>query len=66
MLGSKIHLIGIGLEKCGTTTAHDVLKQSPIVMTPTPNETFFYNRKYEKGRQYYRSLYDAHARSTLT
>ena len=57
MLNSNIHIIGIGLEKCGTTTAFEILSTDTNVMAPQNKETFFFNRHFNKGYEYYRSLY---------
>ena len=51
------HIVGVGLEKCGTTTAHNILATSPIISTPNPKETFFFSRDYSKGIDAYKQLY---------
>jgi len=51
-------IIGTGYEKCGTTTAHDVLSKSSIVAAPSKKETVFFNRDFDRGLDYYLSLYE--------
>lgn len=66
MLPSRKHLIGLGLEKCGTTTAYDILSTSPYVSVPKSKETFFFNRHYQKGENYYIDLYGIECKDRIT
>lgn len=54
---SKLAIIGVGYEKAGTTSAHDILKSSKKISAPCVKETFFFNQHYESGAKYYSSLY---------
>lgn len=51
----KIDFIGIGTQKAGTSTLHDILKQHPQVELPYFKESHFFNddEKFNKGLDYY-------------
>lgn len=57
MLNEMTAIIGVGLEKCGTTTAHDILKLSEKISAPSRKETFYFNRDYIHGVSKYEELY---------
>jgi len=54
---SKTLIVGTGFEKCGTTTAHDILSTSRLIAAPRIKETAFFSRDFDKGLDYYNSLY---------
>lgn len=66
MLASALHIVGVGLEKAGTTTAHDVLARSPVICAPREKETFYFNRYFEKGAEFYRAMYPEKLRDKIT
>jgi len=47
----ELDFIGLGTQKAGTTTLHDILRQRPDVYLPKTKEAHFFDRKerYEKG-----------------
>lgn len=47
----KIHFLGIGVQKAGTTTLHDVLSQHSQIYLPAKKEAHFFDddERYEKG-----------------
>jgi hypothetical protein len=50
--------IGIGAERCGTTWLHLLLRQHPKVYMPSRRkELDFFNRNYDKGREWYESFF---------
>ncbi len=52
------NLIGLGVERCGTTTLNQLLSQHPQVETPRKKELFFFNRNYQRGLDWYLGWYD--------
>lgn len=55
---NKLAIIGVGLEKSGTTSAHNILKNSKKIAAPSKKETFFFNKYFENGTKFYESLYN--------
>jgi len=53
----KLAIIGVGLEKSGTTSAFDILKLSKKISSPSIKETFFFNKEYIEGDVAYKNLY---------
>lgn len=55
--------VGIGAQKSGTTTLHDILRQHPGVFLPKVKETKFFcdDAKFQKGLQFYEQTYFARA-----
>lgn len=51
-------IIGLGFEKCGTTSLNTLFTQHPNFQTPKNKETFFFNHHYDKGIDFYASFYD--------
>nr|XP_039265692.1 heparan sulfate glucosamine 3-O-sulfotransferase 3B1-like [Styela clava] len=49
------NIIGIGVKKCGTEAMITFIRQHPFIKTPNYIETFFFNEKYDKGLDYYKS-----------
>ncbi|XP_077976289.1 heparan sulfate glucosamine 3-O-sulfotransferase 6-like [Styela clava] len=49
-------VVGIGVKKCGTDAVISFLRHHPFMKVPDDVETFFFNHKYNKGLNYYRSL----------
>ncbi|XP_077976439.1 heparan sulfate glucosamine 3-O-sulfotransferase 6-like [Styela clava] len=49
------NIIGIGVKKCGTEAMITFIRQHPFIKTPNYKETFFFNEKYDKGLDYYKS-----------
>jgi hypothetical protein len=54
------NLIGVGVEKCGTTLLHNILSRHPKVLVPRKKELFFFNENYDKGLDWYLDWYDDH------
>lgn len=54
------NFICVGAQKAGTSTLFDVLKQSPDIYFPEKKEIHFFEKpeQYEKGIEYYKSLFD--------
>lgn len=52
------NFIGIGAQKAGTTTLHNILSQHPQILTPSVKEVHFFDREenYTKGIEWYRSV----------
>ena len=48
----------IGAEKCGTTALSRFLQKHPDVCFSQPKETWFFNRRYEKGLEWFASHFD--------
>ncbi|MGO1118005.1 sulfotransferase domain-containing protein [Rhodovibrionaceae bacterium A322] len=55
--GSLLHIVGVGMEKCGSSTIHDLLELVPDVATPSEKETYFFNEHLMKGPDWYHGLY---------
>jgi hypothetical protein len=51
--------IGIGVQKAGTSTLHDILKQHPLLELPALKESHFFNDndKFNKGQDHYFTYY---------
>jgi Sulfotransferase domain len=50
-------IFGLGFEKCGTTLLDELIRRSPIALVPKKKETFYFTSFYERGIEYYQSLY---------
>jgi hypothetical protein len=48
----------IGAEKCGTTTICDLIAQHPGVDISDPRDADYFTRNFDKGEDWYRSLFD--------
>lgn len=57
-----------GAQKSASSSLHEYLKQHPDVCMSDPKETnfFSYDREYEKGREYYLSLFPEAKRCKIT
>jgi hypothetical protein len=55
------HIVGLGVEKCGTTSLVELLSRVPGILVPRRKETFFFNRHFEAGADWYRGLFPAAA-----
>ncbi len=53
------YCFGIAMEKCGTTSFHQLLQDMPQFNTVREKEAFFFNRNYDQGWTYYESLFQA-------
>ncbi len=53
----KPSFIVIGAQKAGTTSLHSYLSQNPYLAPSIVKETNFFNMHYERGLQYYKSLF---------
>jgi len=62
---NRVHLIGLGFEKCGTTALDSFLGQSPSFACPKPKETLFFNANFDKGLAYYKELYKVDDRTRV-
>ena len=51
------HIVGLGVEKCGTTSLVELLSRVPGILVPRRKETFFFNRHFESGADWYRGLF---------
>jgi|TARA_R110002072_G_scaffold76158_2_gene178909 hypothetical protein len=56
-LSSLRHIVGVGMEKCGSSTLHDLLAQVAQIATPVEKETYFFNQHLLKGPGWYHGLY---------
>jgi hypothetical protein len=58
-MGRKIDFICVGVQKAGTSTFHDIIKQHPSLELPLYKETHFFNdnNKYRKGIDHYFEFY---------
>ena len=55
-----VNFIVIGASRSGTTWIHDNLEGHPDIFIPKePDETHFFSKYYDKGMEYYRSLFRA-------
>lgn len=52
------HLICVGVEKCGTTSLDAFFRTLPEFACPKSKETFYFSKHYDKGIEYYESLYE--------
>jgi hypothetical protein len=46
-----------GVEKCGTTSLYKYMIQHPRIGTSQTKESFFFDRNYKKGLQWYKGFY---------
>jgi hypothetical protein len=55
----RLHFIGIGPQRAGTTWLHENLVQHPDVCLPKPpiKETFFFDQAFENGIDHYASFF---------
>ena len=51
------HLIGVGVEKCGTSSFDGWLRRSRAVAMPTVKETFALSRRWNESLETYREFY---------
>lgn len=51
------NLICLGVEKCGTTSLHRLLGASSGFYVPPVKEVFFFNRKWERGTDWYENVF---------
>ncbi|WP_100640601.1 phytanoyl-CoA dioxygenase family protein [Alteromonas facilis] len=51
------YLIGIGIEKCGTSSIFSMLNNSPLFNTSIKKETFFFNKNYSENIEHYLKLF---------
>lgn len=49
----------VGVEKCGTTSLYDLLKQHPAIGLSCHKETHFFNTHWDKGADWYREKFRA-------
>ena len=58
-MNRSINFFGLGAQKSGTTTLHDILKQHPDVALPKFKETHYFStdKTYKKGINHYFSYY---------
>ena len=47
----------VGIEKCGTTSLYDLLKQHPQIGLSSHKETFFFNNYWDKGLTWYQEKF---------
>lgn len=52
------HIVVVGVEKCGTTSLHAYLSEHPDITSSSNKETFFFNRYYDRGADWYSSNFD--------
>jgi hypothetical protein len=53
-----------GAQKAGTTALYAYLKQHPDVFMSRPKETWFFDRNYEKGIEWFASHFEEHSGET--
>lgn len=59
MTSEKCHLIVAGSQKSGTTWLHNTLEyQNEFWCPPSRQEIHFFDRLYDKGHEWYESLYN--------
>ncbi|MGO1118006.1 sulfotransferase family protein [Rhodovibrionaceae bacterium A322] len=56
-LSKLLHIVGVGVEKSGSSTVHDLLASAADVAVPVNKETAFFNENLEKGAQWYARQY---------
>ena len=58
-MNKKLNFICVGVQKSGTSTLHDILKQHPNISLPINKETHFFSEteKYKKGIKHYFEFY---------
>jgi len=56
---SQPNFLCVGVEKCGTTSLYDLLKQHPGIGLSSHKETHFFNSNWEKGLQWYQDKFSA-------
>jgi hypothetical protein len=54
MTGRLPNFLGIGAQKCGTTTLHRLLEKHPQIFLPKCKEVHFFDLKFEKGIDWYK------------
>ncbi len=54
--------LGIGAQKAGTTTLHELLRHHPDVFVPDLKETHFFSRHFDQSQEWY----DDHFRTALS
>ena len=47
----------IGAARCGTTSLYEYLVQHPNIVPATGKEVYFFDKKYSKGLNWYRSFF---------
>ncbi len=64
-LRAKPMVVGVGVEKCGTTSLHDLLRLSPDISAAAPKELeFFDGKNRQRGLDWYLGCHD-HERPVL-
>lgn len=51
------NLLGLGVEKCGTTFLNAAFESCPEILTPLNKELFFFNEHYDRGMDWYLSRF---------
>jgi len=51
------HFIIIGVQKGGTSTLFELLKQHPLIKTSVFKEVHYYDFQYQRGKNWYRSFF---------
>ncbi len=58
LTNSKLpNFLCVGVEKCGTTSLYDLLKQHPAIGLSSHKETHFFNSNWEKGSAWYQEKF---------
>jgi hypothetical protein len=57
-LRAKPFILGVGLEKCGTSSLHDYFSLAQNVSVPWPKELEFFSSHYSKGLDWYLAHFD--------
>lgn len=52
-------VVGVGVEKCATTSFYDWLAAARIRSIPRRKETFYFSKNWHKGEEWFSSLYPA-------
>ncbi|MBT4584745.1 MAG: hypothetical protein HOC93_06655 [Phycisphaerae bacterium] len=56
---SDITFLMIGCQRCGTTWTDAALREHPEVFLPIKKQSYFFDRKYDKGIEWYLSKFSA-------
>ena len=55
---NKPNFLCVGATKTGTSSMHQILKQHQEIYLPSQKESFFFERNYNKGIEWYLKLFD--------
>jgi len=54
---SKPDFMGIGAQRCGTTSMYHYLSRHPDIAKPARKETFYFAYNYDKSEEWYRNIF---------